>query len=146
MAFYSSTFEKTEYQSEKGVCPRLTIREELGFKPSPLPPPSQPQRKTIPSALGSGSRGRWAEGRWEWGPETAQKCREKRSVMFAAQWPPPLSEGARLRNDTAPLSARGLGPRSRRLCLQYFPSKGRARGCAVRIDGNREDGSLWVEV
>lgn len=44
MAFYSSTFEKTEYQSEKGVCPRLTIREELGFKPSPLPPPSQPLR------------------------------------------------------------------------------------------------------
>lgn len=31
IAFYSSTFERTECQSKRGVCPRLTLRGELGF-------------------------------------------------------------------------------------------------------------------
>lgn len=119
-AFCSSTFEKTEYPSKKRVCPRLTIREELGSEPSPLPCTlSQGDGPFLPAAFRF--QGQVGGGLVGVGPGARQKCREKRYVMLAAQWPPPLSEGAELRNDTGPLSAPGAG------------------GCAFRISPARNE-------
>lgn len=71
-AFCSSTFEKTEYPSKKRVCPRLTIREELGSEPSPLPctlsqgdGPFPPRCIQVPGAGGRRAGGSGARGQTE---------------------------------------------------------------------------------
>lgn len=132
LLFIVLPLRKPSLKVRKGVCPRLTVREELGFKPSspsPLPSPRTLSHRARPfpprcvQVRGVGGVcGRWAGG--SGGQGTGQRCREKRYVMFAAQWPPPLSEGTKNSEMTQHLFLPGVfSPRSQRLCLRYFPSK-----------------------